>query len=273
MKFSVLLSIYRNEDATYFSRAMTSIWDDQTVKPSEIVLVKDGLLTEKLDASVAAWQQKLGSVLKVVPLLHNVGLGSALNKGLQHCSHNLVARMDTDDISLPCRFEKQMAFMRENPQIMVSSAWIEEFDQGMDKTLGIRKVPQTHDEIVRFAKRRNPLSHPVVIFQKCAVLEVGGYPQFRKAQDYALWSLMLQKGYRMANLSEVLLYMRTGHALMARRGFSYLRHEIALLWYQKKIGLLDFKNFFINLCIRSAVRLPPSFLKRLLYKVARKERI
>ncbi|GHV72345.1 hypothetical protein AGMMS49928_29020 [Spirochaetia bacterium] len=126
MKFSVLLSVYKNEKPEYLNRALVSIWDDQTLKPDQIVLVEDGQLTSELDKVIDEWQQRLSDIFTVVNLPENVGLGAALNEGLKYCKHDLVARMDTDDVSLPDRFEKQIAFMNNNPQIAVSSAFIEE---------------------------------------------------------------------------------------------------------------------------------------------------
>lgn len=264
------MSLYKNENPVFFNMALESIWDNQTLKPCEIVLVIDGPLTEELNLSVSRWVHQLGSVLKTVPLSENGGLGAALNKGLEHCSNDLVARMDTDDISLPFRFEQQIDFMNKNPGISVSSSWIEEYDHAFNELLSIRKVPELHDDILRFAKRRNPLSHPVVIFRKSAVLKVGGYPEFRKAQDYALWTLLLKNGYKMGNLPIVLLKMRTGDHLMTRRSLSYLKHEIDLILFQKKIGFLGYGDFFINIGLRSAFRLPPTSIKRWLYKSIRK---
>ena len=115
------MSIYHKEDVAYFHEAMESIWSNQTTKPSEIVLVKDGPLTPGLDKAIQLWESKLASILKIVQLDKNVGLGAALNEGLLHCSYELVARMDTDDISYPSRFEKQLALMVNRSDIAVSS--------------------------------------------------------------------------------------------------------------------------------------------------------
>jgi glycosyltransferase involved in cell wall biosynthesis len=125
-QFTVLISIYEKENSVYFDRAMASIWDAQTLKPDHIVLVKDGPLTPELDESIAQWQRKLGDILTVVTLPGNVGLGAALNEGLKYCKYDLVARMDTDDIALPERFERQVLFMENSPDVAVSSAWLEE---------------------------------------------------------------------------------------------------------------------------------------------------
>ncbi len=269
MSFSVLLSVYAKEQPDYFKQAFLSIWDQQTLKPDQIVLVKDGPLTAELDAEIQCWQEKLGKFLTVVELPENVGLGAALNEGLKACKHELVARMDTDDISLPDRFEKQDAFMQAYHDVAASSAFLEEFDPTLIVSQGSRQLPLTHDEIVSFGKRRSPLNHPLAIFKKSVVQGVGGYPPLRNAQDYGLWSLLIVKGYLLANLPETLAHVRAGEGLIERRGLSFLRREIQLLLFQKRIGYLNSFDFSFNFLARSAVRLSPVFIKRFAYRLVR----
>ena len=138
-KFSVLMSIYHKEKSEYFNRAMLSIWDEQTVKPDEIVLVQDGKLTDDLYIVISEWKNKLGDILKVIPLEQNVGLGGALNEGIKHCSYELIARMDTDDIALPDRFEKQLKVF-ENSDIDICSGWISEFDSDENEIILNNKI-------------------------------------------------------------------------------------------------------------------------------------
>ena len=269
MSFSVLLSVYAKEQPDYFNQAFLSIWDQQTLKPNQVVLVKDGPLTTELDAEIQRWQEKLGEVFTLVELPENVGLGAALNEGLKACKHELVARMDTDDISLPERFEKQVAFMQDHPDVSACSAFLEEFDPTLTISQGVRSLPLSHDEIVRFGKRRSPLNHIPAIFRKSSVKSVGGYPPLRNAQDYGLWSLLIVKGYRLANMPEILAHIRAGEGLIDRRGFSYLKREIQLLLFQKKIGYLSSFDFVFNLLARSFIRLSPIFVKRYAYRLVR----
>jgi amylovoran biosynthesis glycosyltransferase AmsE len=266
MKFSVLMSVYRRERPGFFRQALQSI-ADQTHPADEIILVIDGPIGHDLEAVIDEFQGQLP--LKVVRLAENRGLAAALNAGLPHCSHEWVARMDTDDIALPERFARQVDFIVNHPRIDVCGAWLEERDVAMEKVIAVREVPLDHDEIRRFARRRNPISHPVCFFKKAAVLAVGGYPMIGKAQDYALWSLMLVRGYRFANLPDVLLWMRTGEGLLARRGLAYFRCEIDLLRFQRSIGFLGCPDFILNLLIRFTFRIVPDCLKRQLYRFAR----
>lgn len=268
-RFTVILSVYHEETPEYLEAALTSIWDEQTVRPNEIVVVEDGLLTSELNKVIAFWKNKLGQKLVIVKLIENVGLGKALNEGLKYCSNELVARMDTDDMAYPERFAKQLAFMDRYPEIVASSAVVEEWDESLQFKLAVRELPTESDDLFAFAKRRSPLSHPTSIFRKSIILEVGGYPALRKAQDHALWSLLLSKGYKLGNLPDVLLRMRTGNELFVRRGWKYFKYEYEVLQFQKKIGFLSSIDFIINCTFKAALRISPRFVKRWVYKLVR----
>jgi len=265
MALSVLVSVYSKETPENLSECLQSLCE-QTLKADEVVLVEDGPISAALKNVIEQFRAVLNIVS--VSLAENVGLACALNEGLKHCKHELVARMDTDDIALPERFEKQVAFMQSKPDIAASSGVIEEFNEAGVVT-SKRVLPLEHSEIVAFAKKRSPLSHPAAIFRKSAVLDVGGYPMFRKSQDYALWSLLIVKGYKLANLPDILVRMRTGSEMLGRRGFYHLKNELKILSYQRDIGFLSYSEFVFNAIGRTVLRLSPNFIKILLYKVAR----
>jgi len=272
MKISVLMSIYHKEKPECFDRAMFSIWDEQIVKPDEIVLVQDGKLTAELYEIIDKWQKKLGDIFKRIPLEKNVGLGDALNIGLQNCSYEIVARMDTDDIAHPQRFEKQLTFLKSHPEVDVLSSWVDEFENDETNIVSQRKVPITHDEIVLFAKKRNPINHPSVIYRKKAVFEAGNYQHMIGFEDYYLWVRMLLRGSRMANLPEPLVNMRAGfHILERRGGWEYIKNEIT---YQNKLKDIDFINtaeYLQNVLTRFLVRILPNNMRGLIYKMIRRE--
>lgn len=265
MKFSVLISVYIKERPAYLVQALQSL-ANQILKADEVVLVEDGPIGDDLLAVIEQFKQVLN--IKSVKLKQNSGLAIALNVGLKHCTHELVARMDSDDVSLPQRFEKQVAFMQAHPDVAVSSAYIEERNEDMSLVLSVRKLSVLNEEIARFAKHRCPISHPVAIFRKQAVLSVGGYPNIYP-EDYPLWSLLLVNGFKFANVPEILVHMRTGEGFLSRRGFKFLQGEIRIFSFQRKIGLISYFEFIRNVLNRSVVRLSPSFIKRLLYKYAR----
>lgn len=271
-KFSVLMSVYKNDDPEYFKVALESIYFDQTLKPSQVVIVGDGQLTPLQLAVLSEFTKKVGNdIVTFIPLPQNMGLAAALNAGLKDCRHEIVARMDSDDISLPHRFEKQINFMVENPSIDVCGAWIDEIDTKTESYISTRRVPLTHAEIKLFARKRSAVSHPSVVFKKSKILAVGGYPLFKKSQDFALWSLLLMNNAVFANLNEVLLKMRTGRDLMARRGLSYLKHEYQVMFFQRKIGFITSTEFLKYATVRTIFRLLPSSFKKMLYASVRKK--
>ena len=201
MLFSVLLSLYHKESPLFLRQSLTSIFT-QTLLPIEVVLVEDGPLTDELYAVIKEFTSQHPE-LKVISLPTNRGLGKALNEGLKHCSYDLVARMDTDDIAKPDRFEKQLAIFLEHPEIDVVGAWIDEFEGEVSNVLSMRKVPEQHENILRFAKGRCPVNHPVVMFRKSAVLKAGGYKHFPLFEDYYLWVRMLMNGARFYNIPKI----------------------------------------------------------------------
>ncbi len=261
MTLSVLMSVYKAENPEYLRIALESL-KQQTRPADEVVLVEDGPLPDALHEVIETFRDKLNIQSVVLP--RNVGLAKALNAGLAHCSHELVARMDSDDISLPQRFEKQLAFMQANPDIAASSASLEEFDE-TGQVFSSRVLPVTHEELVQFARRRSPLSHAVAIFRKSVVQSVGGYPLFKRSQDVALWSLLIVKGHKLANLPDVLFRVRAGAAFMTRNGLRSLHHELAVIRFQHRIGFLSLQDMLRNMSVRFILASVPPALKKELY--------
>jgi len=266
MKFSVLMSIYKNEKVNFFVRCMESIWDEQTTKPAEIILVIDGPLYNELYQSIDMWRDKLGEIFCVIPLEHNLGLGNALNIGLSHCKNELVARMDTDDIALPSRFEKQLVAFKDKG-VDVCGSWVSEFDKDEKLIESYRKLPENHDEILKFSKKRNPLNHPSVMYKKSAVESVGSYGKYRFAQDYHLWALLILSGAKIYNIQEPLVNMRAGYSQLERRsGITYALNEFKIQQVFLSIGFVNLPRFCLNVIIRFSVRILPSTFLRSIYK-------
>ena len=270
MTFSVLMSIYHKEEATYFERSLISIWDEQLKKPDEIVLVEDGPLTTELYSVIKKWQKILGKTLKIVKLEKNVGLGNALNAGLTECSHELIARMDTDDIATPDRFKKQLKIF-EDKDIDICSSWVSEFDEDENTITGYRIVPKTHQAIIRLAKIRSPLNHPAVMYKKSAILNAGGYEQITWFEDYFLWIKMIMNGATFYNIQEPLVKMHAGHSQILRRaGIAYAKSEYEFQKRIFKLGFLNRYEFIRNTFIRFVTRIVPKRLTRQIYKLLRK---
>ena len=271
MKFSVLISIYHKEKAKHFNSAMHSIWKEQTTKPDEIILVEDGVLTDELYETIDVWKKELTDRLTVISLKENKGLGDALNIGLDNCSYEIVARMDTDDIAHPSRFEKQIAFLKENPHIDIVGSWVSEFETDEKSIVSYRKSPESHDEIIHFAKKRNPLNHPSVMYKKSIVQKAGGYKKMIWFEDYYLWVRMIMLGAKFHNIQEPLVNMRAGYAQLERR--SGLKYAISEITFQKEllnIGFINIYEFIRNISIRFIARIVPKSMVKLIYKRLRK---
>lgn len=262
--FSVLLSIYMKENPLYLKQSLDSIFS-QTLFPTEVVLVKDGPLTSELEAVISDYVFQYSN-LKVIPLAYNQGLGKALNEGLKHCSYELVARMDTDDVAKPERFQKQINVFHDHPDIDVCGAWVDEFNINISNVISTRRLPENHVEIAKYAQIRNPMNHPVVMFKKKAVLEAGGYKHFPLFEDYYLWIRMLLNGAKFYNIQESLLYFRFSSQMFNRRGgWKYALDEVRF----EKL-LLDFKVispfiFLKNILTRFPVRIAPNKIRSWMY--------
>jgi len=269
IKFSVLISVYHKENPDFFRLALESIWFHQTLKPSEIILVCDGPLTKELDHVIEIFG--LSAPLKVCSLEKNSGLGIALQKGLSICSNELIARMDSDDISVPERFEKQVQYMTDHPETDIAGANIAEFKKSPDKICSHRRLPYKSDELICFAKKRNPLNHMTVVFKKTAVIEAGNYQPFHGYEDYHLWIRMLQKGSVIVNIPEDLVLVRIGNKMHSRRnGIKLFKQELKLLKELERINFLTNRGYYQNLLFRAFPRLLPVWGIKILYKVLHK---
>ena len=261
--FTVLLSLYYKENPISLRQSLDSIYN-QTLLPNEVVIVKDGPLTNELEEVLNEYTSKYPNI-KTIPLSQNQGLGKALNEGLKHCSHKLVARMDTDDIAKQNRFEKQIEIFNLHPQIDVCSSWIEEFIDTPENIISIKKLPECHIDIFKYAKHRSPINHPVVMYKRESVLEAGGYSGF--PEDYCLWVKMLMNGKTFYNIQESLLLFRFSNEMIKRRGgLSYAKSDIKSQLEFYKMEFINLPTLIYNIFIRSLVRLIPNQLRTFIYK-------
>lgn len=271
-KYSVLMSVYVKEKAEYLRTAMESIWN-QTVPTDDFVLVCDGPLNERLDAVIEAMRAAHPDTLHVVRLEKNGGLGNALNEGIKHCRHELVARMDSDDISRPDRCERQLKVFQEHPDMSVVSGIVEEFTTSTSEIEARRVPPETQEEIISFAKKRNPFNHPCVMYKKSAVEAAGGYQDFYLLEDYYLWIRMVQKGSQGYNLQEPLLWMRAGSDMYKRRaGWKYAQSQKALFKYMKDSGFISGSQYVQSVAVRTASSLTPNWLRELMFKTVMRKK-
>ncbi|GAT62303.1 glycosyltransferase [Paludibacter jiangxiensis] len=264
--FSVLISLYVTNDPFFFEQAMTSIFE-QTYPPTEVVLVIDGEKTDNQQRVIDKFQKQYPDTLRIVQINKNIGQGPALNEGLKHCSHELVARMDTDDYSKADRFEKQIRLFNNNPSIDIASSWVDEFYESIDHVSSTRKVPEKHQQIKKYAQSRCPLNHPVVMFKKSKVIEAGGYMLLGKLDDYVLWMKMLKNGAIFHNIQESLLFFRLGKdAFKRRNNIKYAQSECQLQWFLYQQGMINLVTMFSNIAIRFGVRILPANWGNLIYR-------
>lgn len=266
MRFSVLMSVYAKERAEYLYESIESIIK-QTYLPSEIVIVKDGILTDKLNKVINKYLSKYGNLFKIVELKENVGLGQALNIGVKNCSYELIARMDSDDICRKDRFEKQIKVFSEDSDIDIVGSYITEFTEKNKEIKKIRTVPLKHDDIVKYSKRRNPLNHVTVMYKKSSVISCGNYQECFLSEDYQLWVKMLSNGYKSINIPESLVFVRCDDMTYERRGgIKYIKAEYMLQKEFLSLKYITFQDFFINMTIRATVRALPNCIRKFIYK-------
>lgn len=271
--FSVLLSIYYKEDPTHFDEALTSIWDHQTLKPNEIVLVKDGPLTPALDDVIKHWKQKLGDIFIVSSLEKNEGTGRAKNHGLQLCNYEYVAIMDTDDVSTSDRFEKQIDYLERHPDTIVLGGQLQEFIDSINNVISEKNVPISHSDIYSFSKFRSPFNHPTTIYKKKEILDIGGYQHHLLMEDYNLWVRVLSEGYLTANLADVLLYQRVDNGLHGRRkGWQYIKSEWQMFKLKKDLKYQNIFMAFPLFLLKSSVRFLPATVLQKIYNTFLRKR-
>lgn len=266
-EFSVALCVYDGDRLEYFGDALRSIVN-QTCPPSEFVIVADGPVGASLDAALEEVSLNHSNT-KIVRLKENVGHGEARRIGLENCTNELVALMDADDISLPDRFEKQLARFQRNPALSVVGGAIEEFQnvEGVARGLNIRKLPEYDADIRAMLKWRCPINQPTVMFRKSSVQAAGGYLDWFCNEDYYLWIRMALNGSVFENIPDVVLQFRVDESTYRRRGGrKYFVSEMKLQYYIYKNGLSNLLLLFWNVGIRFGAQiLCPPRLRRALY--------
>jgi len=271
--YSVLMSVYKNEKSGILRESMQSIYD-QTVPTDDFVLVCDGPLTKRLDGVIDEMQEKFGKRLRVIRLEENHGAGYARNIGMQKCKNDLVAIMDSDDVSIEDRCEKELSIFQEKPGLSVVGGFVGEFVTTINEVESIRRVPEENDEIMRFAKWRSPINQPSAMLRKRDVMSVGNYPVVRYCEDYLLWINLLSKGYKFYNLQEILTYMREDRETFRRRGgWRYFMIQKDLFKIMRKKRFLSAPEYMAVMAIRFSSALVPNWLRQSLFERFMREKI
>jgi glycosyltransferase involved in cell wall biosynthesis len=264
--FSVLISVYKKDHPEHFKLALQSVID-QTVPPNEILLIADGPLTDSLVSVIDDFRSEYPDLIRVVSLHTNQGLGAALQTGVEECTHDIVARMDADDVAVSERFERQLKYLSSNPDVDVVGGYVGEFREDPEEIDQIREVPRESDDVESFSRFRCPTNHPTVMFRRESVLEVGNYRSLRSQQDYELWMRMLSQGNTIENIPVVLVCCRAGDNLYNRRsGWKYAQIEYSLQREFLEMGMTTRLEFFRNVFLRVPVRLVPNRARGFVYR-------
>jgi len=266
MNYSVLMSVYYKEKPEYLTQSMNSMFE-QSVPTDDFVLVCDGPLNAELDAVIKDMCDRYPNVLNVVRLEENVGLGKALQIGVLECRHEIIARMDSDDISRKHRCETELKYLEQHPEVAIVGTIIEEFTGSVDHISARRVVPEDHDDIISFAKKRNPFNHPSVMYRKQAVLSAGNYQDVRYMQDYYLWFALLSKGFIGHNIQEALVWMRADANLFKRRsGKLYIEIQLNLFKRMRECGFITYPQYIKTCFIRTCSGMAPNWIREFMFK-------
>lgn len=252
-KISVLMSVYKNDIAQNVKTAVESIIN-QTFRPSQVVIVVDGPVPDETTKTLEELKE-LYSEVEIYPLEQNVGLGNALKDGMTHCGNEIVARMDSDDIAVEDRFEKQIKKFEEDSELSIVGSNIAEFIGDKDNVVSIRSVPENHDDICKYLKKRCPFNHMTVMFKKSEVEKAGGYLHWFYNEDSYLWARMYLAGCKFANIPENLVYARINEATFQRRGgYKYYKSERDLFKFMYKNKIIGWGAYQKAKAIRFVVQ-------------------
>lgn len=273
IRFSVAMSVYKNDSPVFLNEALNSILINQTVLPDEVVLVIDGFVSKEIKRVIEKYRKEYCG-LRIIELKENLGLGNALKIAVENCSYAYVARMDSDDISTPNRFKKQIDYITNNKNIDIVGGNIAEFINNKNEIISKRIVPTSDKEIKQYIKKRCPFNHMTVMFKKSSVIKAGNYIDWFQNEDYYLWIRMVLNNATMANIDEILVNVRVGNEMYMRRGgIKYFISEHNIQRYMKEKGIINNFRFFINVVERFIVQvLLPNRIRSLFFvKIARKE--
>lgn len=266
MTISVLMSVYKNEKPEFLNEALHSIWTQQTHKPQQIIIVEDGKLTQELYRVIQTWENKYPDTVLILKNEQNLGLTKSLNKGLAYVTSDLVARMDSDDVSMPQRFEMQEKYLEEHPDVDIVGGYMQEFNS-KNPCLNIRHYPLTHSSVLKSIYKASPLAHPTVMMRMSIFREGGLHydERFRTSQDIALWFDAICAGYKIGNIDSVTFKFRLADDMFKRRSKAKAWNEFRIYMHgiKRLYGTVSPKYIFP--VSRLMFRLMPVKIVKLIY--------
>lgn len=265
MDYSILMSVYYKENPEYLKQAIESMLN-QTVKSNDFVIVCDGPLTDELYSVLDSYEEDSNNCIHRLQLKKNYGLGIALNKGLKICKNEMVARMDSDDIAVTTRIERQLYEFDKNHKLSLCGSYLEEFNEVIGDSRIIKKVPLSNEDIKMYLKKRNPFNHMTVMFKKSVIEDCGSYEDCYLNEDYYLWAKVISKHFQVKNIPEVLVYMRVGNGMYERRGgIKYIKGDLITQKKLYDLNVINISTLFFNILLRSLVRIVPTNLRKYVY--------
>ncbi|MUN34991.1 glycosyltransferase [Actinomadura litoris] len=264
--FTLLMTVYGGDRVEYVREAFHSAVHHQTLRPDQVVLVRDGPVAPELADCLRGLVLDSPSEVTFVALEHNRGLGPALDAGLNAAWHDIVARMDADDVAMPHRFQEQVPLVRAGADLV--GAGLLEFGSDISDIVGRRIPPSDPTDIARYSRLHDPFNHPTVVYRRSAVMAVGGYGDLPLMEDYWLFARMIAQGARVVNLAEPLVYYRVGDGAYARRGGrDLLRSELRLQRAMRVEGFITRPQYWRNVVVRGGYRLVPTLVRRPFYRM------
>ncbi len=260
------MTVYSGENPIFFQQSLMSMVN-QSLKPDEIVLVKDGIIPKSIQIIIDEVNNLTNGLIKEIQIENNVGLGLALNEGLKACKNELIARMDSDDISLPKRCERQIKEFEQNTSLDIVGCPVYEFIDSIENVVGIRKVPLTKDLVKKYVRRRDPFNHPTVMYKKSKLLEVGCYKNLRKNQDTDLWLRMLNNGYVGINIPEILYYFRFNeNTYKKRKNWINTKSLLSIRYKAFKLKYCSLLDFGIVAISQLCIFILPAKIQKIIYR-------
>lgn len=272
-KYSILMSVYYKEKPEWLDYSIASMMK-QTVMCDEFVLVEDGPLTKELEEVIKKYQKEFPSIFNIVKIPKNGGLGPALKLGIEKCRNEFIARMDSDDYSVPNRIEKQLGIFEKNPNLSFVGSNVEEFQDDISNIICHVILPENYEDIYKFSKRRCPLRHPSLLYKKSEVLKAGNYRNYYLCEDYDLYIRLLKNGCKCYNIQEPLVYMRIGEDFYKRRGgLKYLKAILKFKNEQLATGYFSFWDYLKSTAPHVLVCLLPNKLRDWIYRNLLRKRV
>ena len=252
MKFTVLMPVHNGIDLSLLKKSINSVLNNKLI-PNEFIIIVDGLISKEKELCLLE-KKKKNNFIRVI-FRKKMGISKTLNYGLKISKYNIIARADADDINNKYRFLKQINFFKKhNPDILGSN--IEETINGKNF---IKRMPLEPNLLNFFLM--NPINHMTVMFKKNKINKLGGYPENKYKEDYALWFLAIINNYKILNLNNSLVKSRMDVMTLERR-----KNITAILSEFKMQFFLINKNFYLfmpcifSLILRVVFLMLPNFL-------------